>query len=101
MLLICMLMALTLCAPRDREVAEILGRMRRAEKHERLMRAKVNRILAELRGVSGGGPGKKADACQLLLGGLQAVPSNSQLLDANTGHGKGMLLDTFEQLNTF
>lgn len=33
-----------------REVAEILRRMQRAERHERLMRAKLNKVLAELRG---------------------------------------------------
>ena len=34
----------------SREVAEILRRMQRAERHERLMRAKMNMVLAELRG---------------------------------------------------
>ena len=33
-----------------REVCEILQRMQRAERHERLMRAKLNKVLAELRG---------------------------------------------------
>ncbi|CAL8463879.1 g3414 [Coccomyxa elongata] len=44
----------------DREVAEILWRMQRAERHERLMRAKLNMVLAELRG------GRPATSVQLL-----------------------------------
>lgn len=53
---------LILCHALDRDVAEIIKRMSRAEKHERLMRAKVNRILAKLCGGSSerrpGSPGQ-------------------------------------------
>lgn len=50
-----------LCA--DREVAEILRRMQRAERHERMMRAKLNSMLAELRGGRiQGGSGKQPAA---------------------------------------